>query len=82
MKKTSESGLKYLVTVGGDAEALVIESLLRASGIACLREADELGGHIQAYMGSGGSKQNIKLYVSEQDFEDAKALLASPHNQS
>ena len=73
-KSPPEANLRLLQKVQGPVEAEVIKSLLESHGITCLLK----GLVVQAvHAFSVDGLGEIKIYVDDKDFEQAKELIAS-----
>lgn len=66
----------YLITVGTEEEAGMLESLLRSAGIPVKRVYREAGEYMRIYMGYSGF--GIDLFVPAPALEQAKELVKNP----
>lgn len=67
-----------LASAADEAQAIVIESILRANEIPVLRRYAGAGGYLSIYLGM--TAFGIELYVPSSDFAYAKSLLAADAN--
>lgn len=63
----------YLMTVGEDMKAEIIEEELKKAGIPLMKKYREGGGYLNIYMGK--SMYGVDLYVSRKSYEIAREIL-------
>ena len=63
----------YLITVSGEMEASIVETLLTSNNIPVLRKYREAGAYLKIYMGN--STAGIDLYVPSELYNIAKELI-------
>jgi hypothetical protein len=68
-----ESEIVFLMTVGDDMQAEIIEEALNKVGIPLLKKHREGGAYLSIYMGK--SMYGIDLYVSEESYDIARGIL-------
>ncbi|MTI67313.1 MAG: hypothetical protein FH753_12050 [Firmicutes bacterium] len=65
--------LVYLTNVANEKEADIIEALLNSYNIKVIKKHKEAGDYLNIYMGS--SNYGMDLYVSTNEYEDAKKII-------
>jgi len=62
------------VFAGTSAQATIVKSILESAGIYCFLKDDIMGTLLPWYTSAGGAGA-VKVFVSDADFEEAKAIV-------
>ncbi|NLI25381.1 MAG: DUF2007 domain-containing protein [Bacteroidales bacterium] len=62
------------VFAGTSAQATIVKSILESAGIYCFLKDDIMGTLFPWYTSAGGAGA-VKVFVSDADFEEAKAIV-------
>ncbi|MGB9747699.1 MAG: DUF2007 domain-containing protein [Bacteroidales bacterium] len=63
------------VFAGTSAQATIVKSILESAGIYCFLKDDIMGTLFPWYTSPGGGGA-VKVFVSDADFEEARAIVA------